>query len=390
MSKLQLIDLQDISCFWQMKSASEENLLDEVMRSLSESAELTGKEKLRKPSGGCGIVRSLSVKTTADFSDGRSIKPEQLVRPSLRKTEDPYFTSSPIKFPSGAPGKGKLVKEKIQATASQRQSRDCNPYATLPRASSVISTAEGTTRRTSIHDFLSKDSRQPVSVDPAPAAGDRSVPAASSEYPAHQFSSPFVHCVAYRVDCAPHSNAANSAKPCHLGCSSDVPKTSRMERANCHERTLLNTNTFNEKVGTSGKDSAGSFIVAQPFLSLNTELVSNISGLPQRSAPKPPNQANTSAFRSVPKNPEQPCANEQCARSELRAGATGEYDPAPRADSSEAESPLLVSEDNQTVWYEYGCVWEGTSAITYIWTYIYMYIYSLIWHRGVLLIVHWI
>ncbi|XP_064916014.1 girdin isoform X13 [Columba livia] len=352
----QFLEESNKSTSSEMKSASEENLLDEVMRSLSESAELTGKEKLRKPSGGCGIVRSLSVKTTADFSDGRSIKPEQLVRPSLRKTEDPYFTSSPIKFPSGAPGKGKLVKEKIQATASQRQSRDCNPYATLPRASSVISTAEGTTRRTSIHDFLSKDSRQPVSVDPAPAAGDRSVPAASSEYPAHQFSSPFVHCVAYRVDCAPHSNAANSAKPCHLGCSSDVPKTSRMERANCHERTLLNTNTFNEKVGTSGKDSAGSFIVAQPFLSLNTELVSNISGLPQRSAPKPPNQANTSAFRSVPKNPEQPCANEQCARSELRAGATGEYDPAPRADSSEAESPLLVCEDNQTVWYEYGCV----------------------------------
>ncbi|KAK2520265.1 Ccdc88a [Columba guinea] len=352
----QFLEESNKSTSSEMKSASEENLLDEVMRSLSESAELTGKEKLRKPSGGCGIVRSLSVKTTADFSDGRSIKPEQLVRPSLRKTEDPYFTSSPIKFPSGAPGKGKSVKEKIQATTSQRQSRDCNPYATLPRASSVISTAEGTTRRTSIHDFLSKDSRQPVSVDPAPAAGDRSVPAASSEYPAHQFSSPFVHCVAYRVDCAPHSNAANSAKPCRLGCSSDVPKTSRMERANCHERTLLNTNTFNEKVGTSGKDSAGSFIVAQPFLSLNTELVSNISGLPQRSAPKPPDQANTSAFRSVPKNPEQPCANEQCARSELRAGATGEYDPAPRANSSEAESPLLVSEDNQTVWYEYGCV----------------------------------
>uniref|UniRef100_A0A8B9CS94 Coiled-coil domain containing 88A n=1 Tax=Anser brachyrhynchus TaxID=132585 RepID=A0A8B9CS94_9AVES len=61
-----------------------------------------------------------------------------------------------------------------------RQSRDCNPYATLPRASSVISTAEGTTRRTSIHDFLSKDIRQPVSVDPAPSTADRSVPATSN------------------------------------------------------------------------------------------------------------------------------------------------------------------------------------------------------------------
>ncbi|NXY20021.1 GRDN protein, partial [Atrichornis clamosus] len=163
----------------EMKSASEENLLDEVMRSLSESAELAGREKLRKqPAAGCGIVRSLSVRNTVDFSDGRSLKPEQLVRPSLRKTEDLYFTSSPVKFTPGSQGKARSVKEKIQATVSQRQSRDCNPYATLPRASSVISTAEGTTRRTSIHDFLSKDSRPPVSVDAAPA--DRSAPPTSS------------------------------------------------------------------------------------------------------------------------------------------------------------------------------------------------------------------
>ncbi|XP_027583997.1 girdin isoform X11 [Pipra filicauda] len=165
----------------EMKSASEENLLDEVMRSLSESAELAGRERLRKqPGAGCGIVRSLSVKTTVDFSDGRSLKPEQLVRPSLRKTDDLYFSSSPIKFPPGAQGKARAVKDKLQATVSQRQSRDCNPYATLPRASSVISTAEGTTRRTSIHDFLSKDSRPPVSVDPAAPAADRSAPPSSN------------------------------------------------------------------------------------------------------------------------------------------------------------------------------------------------------------------
>ncbi|XP_014821880.1 PREDICTED: girdin isoform X12 [Calidris pugnax] len=177
----QFLEESNKSTSSEMKSTSEENLLDEVMKSLSESAELTGKEKLRKqPSAGCGIVRSLSVKNTIEFSDGRSIKPEQLVRPSLRKTEDTYFTSSPIKFTSGAQGKARSIKEKIQAPVSQRQSRDCNPYATLPRASSVISTAEGTTRRTSIHDFLSKDSRQPVSVDPAPSTADRSVPSTSN------------------------------------------------------------------------------------------------------------------------------------------------------------------------------------------------------------------
>ncbi|XP_068796032.1 girdin isoform X12 [Struthio camelus] len=177
----QFLEESNKSTSSEIKSASEENLLEEVMKSLSESAELTGKEKRRRqPSAGCGIVRSLSVKNTVDFSDGRSIKPEQLVRPSLRKTEDTYFTSSPIKFTSGTQGKVRLVKEKIQATVSQRQSKDCNPYATLPRASSVISTAEGTTRRTSIHDFLSKDNRQPVSVDPAPSTADRSVSSTSN------------------------------------------------------------------------------------------------------------------------------------------------------------------------------------------------------------------
>uniref|UniRef100_A0A8B9FRJ8 Girdin n=1 Tax=Amazona collaria TaxID=241587 RepID=A0A8B9FRJ8_9PSIT len=351
----QFLEESNKSTSSEMKSASEENLLDEVMRSLSESSELAGKEKLRKqPSAGCGIVRSLSVKATIDFSDGRSLKPEQLVRPSLRRSDDPASTSSPVKLTGGTQGKAKSVKEKLQGSVSQRQSRECNPYATLPRASSVISTAEGTTRRTSIHDFLSKDSRQPVSVDPAPATADRSVPSASSEYSAHQLPSPFVHCVAYRVDCVPQSDAATAVKPRTVGCHSDVPKTSRMERSNFRERTLLSSSVFNDKF--SGNDSTGSLTVTQPFLSLNTELVSNISGLPHRPASKPTDQANLAAFRSVPKNPEQPPAPQEPARSDPRSALSSELVPAPCVNTSEAESPLLVSEDNKTVWYEYGCV----------------------------------
>uniref|UniRef100_A0A8B9Q1F1 Coiled-coil domain containing 88A n=1 Tax=Apteryx owenii TaxID=8824 RepID=A0A8B9Q1F1_APTOW len=355
----QFLEESNKSTSSEIKSASEENLLEEVMKSLSESAELTGKEKLRKqPSAGCGIVRSLSVKNTVDFSDGRSVKPEQLVRPSLRKTEDNYFTSSPIKFTSGTQGKVKSVKEKIQATVSQRQSKDCNPYATLPRASSVISTAEGTTRRTSIHDFLSKDNRQPVSVDPAPSTADRSVSSASSEYSEHQLSSNFFHCVAYRVDCVPQNDTANIAKPGNLGCKSDMPKISRLERSFL-EKTFLSTNVFNDKVGISGNDSKVSFTVAQvaqPFLSFNTELVSNISGFPQRSTSKTTDQAILSTFRSVPKNQEQPSDNQKSDHSDLQSSLTSEFISTSCVNTSEAESPLLVSEDKKTVWYEYGCV----------------------------------
>uniref|UniRef100_A0A4W3GSQ1 Coiled-coil domain containing 88A n=1 Tax=Callorhinchus milii TaxID=7868 RepID=A0A4W3GSQ1_CALMI len=47
--------------------------------------------------------------------------------------------------------------------------KDCSASPILPRASHVISTAEGSSRRTSIHEFMSRDSRPPVSVDPSPA-----------------------------------------------------------------------------------------------------------------------------------------------------------------------------------------------------------------------------
>ncbi|XP_063247449.1 girdin isoform X9 [Prinia subflava] len=338
----------------EMKSASEENLLDEVMRSLSESAELAGREKLRKqPAAGCGIVRSLSVRNTVDFSDGRSLKPEQLVRPSLRKTEDLYLSSSPIKLTPSAQGKVRSVKEKIQATVTQRQSRDCNPYATLPRASSVISTAEGTTRRTSIHDFLSKDSRPPVSVDSAPAPTDRSAPPTSSEYSALRVSSPCVQCVPGRGEHGPLGEATPALTPHHLGGNSELPKPSRMERPGCRERTLLSAGVFWDKAGGSGNGSAGSFTAPQPFLSLNTELVSNISGLPLRSTSKAADQANVSAFRSVLRSQEQPCAAPK-APGDPQAAPT--RDPVPASSAGEAQSPLLVSEDNQTLWYEYGCV----------------------------------
>ncbi|XP_053828804.1 girdin isoform X2 [Vidua macroura] len=339
------------------KSVSEENLLDEVMRSLSESVELAGREKLRKqPTAGCGIVRSLSVRNTIDFSDGRSLKPEQLVRPSLRKTEDLYFSSSPIKFTPGAQGKAWSVKEKMQATVTQRQSRDCNPYATLPRASSVISTAEGTTRRTSIHDFLSKDSRPPVSVDAAPALADRSAPPTSSEYSALRVSSPCVHCVPARGERGPQGKAAPMLTPRNfLGGNSELTKPSRMERPGCRERTLPSVGVFWDKASGSGNGSAGSFTAPQPFLSLNTELVSNISGLPPRSTSKAADQANVSVFRSVLRSQEQSCAAPK-AQGDLQATLTRDPVPAPSPGAGEAQSPLLVSEDNQTLWYEYGCV----------------------------------
>ncbi|XP_030733103.1 girdin isoform X10 [Globicephala melas] len=156
----------------QIKPSSQENLLDEVMKSLSVSSDFLGKNKPVS----CGLARSVSGKTPGDFYDRWTTKPEQFVRPGPQKTEDTYFISSSGKPTLGTQGKIKVVKE----TSLSRQSKDSNPYATLPRASSVISTAEGTTRRTSIHDFLTKDSRLPMSVDSPPATADNSITAASN------------------------------------------------------------------------------------------------------------------------------------------------------------------------------------------------------------------
>ncbi|XP_061084845.1 girdin isoform X3 [Conger conger] len=63
-----------------------------------------------------------------------------------------------------------LRKTESTRVKGRAASDSSSSSSTLPRASSVISTAEGCTRRTSIHDFLSKDPRPPVSVDHAPAA----------------------------------------------------------------------------------------------------------------------------------------------------------------------------------------------------------------------------
>ncbi|XP_051831254.1 girdin isoform X7 [Antechinus flavipes] len=336
----------------QIKSSSQENLLDEVMKSLSVSPDFMGREK----AASCGLVRSVSVKTTTDFPDGRSTKAEQFVRPGPRKTEDSYFISSPGKSTSSTQGKVKLVKDTF---ISQRQSKDNNPYATLPRASSVISTAEGTTRRTSIHDFLSKDSRQPVSIDPSPTTTDN-IPSTSSEYCVHQQPPDLVHSSKDPIDFHSQSDLSTAMLSAHVMSTSAQTRNSRIERSNFHDKTFATVNVFSDIVGISTSENSRSFSVthvAQPFLSLNTELVSNISGLPQRPAIQTNDQIFVSSFRAVQKDNEQPSENQKSTNSNLQSSPnSSEITTLSCLNPGETDTPLLVSEDNQTLWYEYGCV----------------------------------
>ncbi|XP_044933787.1 girdin isoform X4 [Mustela putorius furo] len=332
----------------QIKSSSQENLLDEVMKSLSVSSDFLGKNKPVS----CGLARSVSGKTPGDFHDRRTSKPEQFVRPNPRKSEDAYFISSPGKPTLATQGKIKLVKE----TSLSRQSKDSNPYATLPRASSVISTAEGTTRRTSIHDFLTKDSRLPISVDSPPATANSSITAASSEYLLHQWSSHRLHSSAHAVG----SHAQNDL-------ATDKPKSlytqirnSRTEKSHFLNQTFAIVNTSNNAFGISAEGSVESFTVAhpsQPFLSLNTELVSNISGLPPRPITRVTDQASASLDRAAKKDNELFSDYQNPSNSNPQTSTDSHNLITPACFyPDDTEATLLVSEDNQTVWYEYGCV----------------------------------
>uniref|UniRef100_A0A8C9YGB9 Coiled-coil domain containing 88A n=1 Tax=Sander lucioperca TaxID=283035 RepID=A0A8C9YGB9_SANLU len=133
-------------------SGSQENLTVDSPR-LSTSSEHVQKE--RTTTKGRGILRSSSAKAAPVSSDRPPRSAGQPGRPTLRKAESTRVRGSvPVRSSLSSQGKATSVSERLDSASS-----------TLPRASSVISTAEGTTRRTSIHDLLSKDSRQPVSVD---------------------------------------------------------------------------------------------------------------------------------------------------------------------------------------------------------------------------------
>ncbi|XP_037662509.1 girdin isoform X2 [Choloepus didactylus] len=336
----------------QIKSSSQENLLDEVMKSLSVSSDFLGKDKPVS----CGLARSVSGKTPGDFCDRRTTKPEQFVRPSPRKTEDTYFVSSPGTSTPGTQGKIKLVKE----TSLLRQSKDSNPYATLPRASNVISTAEGTTRRTSIHDLLTKDSRLPMSVDSPPATADSNMTSASSEYCLHQWSSHILHGLTHAVGSHTQNDLATDMPSAYSESLYAQARNSRTERSHFLNQTFATINMSSDAVGIPAKDSIGSFTVthsSQPFLSLNTELVSNISGLPPRPVTRITDQVSPSLLKVSQKE------NKQFSDNQNHSNGN----PASPLDSSNLITPacfnpgdtevaLLVSEDNQTVWYEYGCV----------------------------------
>ncbi|XP_076141539.1 girdin isoform X1 [Alosa pseudoharengus] len=326
------------------ESGSQENLTVDSPR-LSGGTEHVQKERVK----GRGILRSSSGRVSSagsgDSSAGQS-RTSGTVRPSLRKAESTRVKGSAAPRSSlSTQGKAVSVCERLDSAASSGASG-----AGLPRASSVISTAEGTTRRTSIHDLLSKDSRQPVSVDPSPkvtAKAPRPLPAGeSSEYQHHHqhyplLTNPRPHSQSHASPQSSTSAAPLLPKSVSMPCTGLTPALGPEEPELSSLQAFLGPSftvdsvfmdsIFSEPVFTGGGKN-------QAILSLNTSLVSNISGPPPKANPKagqPNGQLNSTNLAN--------CKPE------------GESNGADHVIGTD-QSPPVSSDDSQSLWYEYGCV----------------------------------
>ncbi|XP_060896115.1 girdin-like isoform X3 [Labrus mixtus] len=306
------------------ESGSQENLTVDSPR-LSTSSEHVQKE--RTTTKGRGILRSSSGRAAPVSSDRPPKSAGQPGRPTLRKAESTRVRgSAPIRSSLSSQGKATSVSERLDSASS-----------TLPRASSVISTAEGTTRRTSIHDLLSKDQRLPVSVDPSPPAkaGVRSQPPPSEYHP----NSTNVKGL-FATSTTTHPLPKSLSLPCHSLEDPDLSTLQSFLGPSFTVESVFMDSIFSESAGKN-----------LPFLSLNPTLVSNISGPPvtNKSHPPPPNPHCIPTQNPPPHSQ----SNGQMISSPANVKEFSEgVDPDQVNNGEQSLSP----EDKQSLWYEYGCV----------------------------------
>ncbi|KAG9334188.1 hypothetical protein JZ751_008547 [Albula glossodonta] len=221
-------------------------------------------------------------------------------RPALRKAESTRVkgSASQLRPSLSSQSRAVSVSERLDSTLSGRG----GGTSTLPRASSVISTAEGSTRRTSIHDCMAKDGRAPVSVDPTP-----------SEYPCTPPATPL-------------PKSASLPPP--------GPRTPALFSPSFTVDSLFTDTIFSE----AGKP--------HPFLSLNTSLVSSISGPLPNPAPLTCTPGQPQPQVSSPNHP-----NHRSPDHKPNGDLT-----TPDHVTPDGQSLGLSPEEKQSLWYEYGCV----------------------------------
>ncbi|XP_048391710.1 girdin-like isoform X4 [Stegostoma tigrinum] len=164
----QFLDESNVNQSPEVHSESQDNIFDDVFTKITDFPELVGTEKLNQEVINNGAtVKSSGGREIADSFIGKLQKSEQYMWPCIRKSDRISVTSSAIEPTIVNQGKTVSVSE-LPIMPQRPAQTDCCSSPILPRASHVISTAEGSNRRTSIHEFMSRDNRAPVSIDPSP------------------------------------------------------------------------------------------------------------------------------------------------------------------------------------------------------------------------------
>ncbi|XP_072363935.1 girdin-like isoform X2 [Scyliorhinus torazame] len=378
----QFLEESNVHQSTQVQSAVNDNFLDDVFTKISDLPELVGSEKLNQDLMNNGAtVRSPRGRETADSSTGKLQKPGQYVWPSLRKSDHISVTSTPIE--PIVLNQGKTVSAYELPIVPQRPSQtDSITSPTLPRASHVISTAEGSNRRTSIHEFMSRDNRAPVSIDSSPGKVVTSTQTLPSEYQAdHYHHPPFPQHVAYPIQAASNLQKSQSTRLYGPGHSLDVdynpPNTERILCVTANDRKGQTISKSASSLGLSVVSDSmiakpdpvrmGSFTNVHPSSSnLPINPISNISRLP---VARPTDIAMVSPIKTI-RTPEEDqrvtvskstelLKFENQDNSELHSPLISGKSPTSECTEESMNvsvSPSIMSEDKQTVWYEYGCV----------------------------------
>uniref|UniRef100_A0A4W3GPS4 Coiled-coil domain containing 88A n=1 Tax=Callorhinchus milii TaxID=7868 RepID=A0A4W3GPS4_CALMI len=281
-------------------------------------------------------VRGSGGKETAYFSSGKSQKSGHYVKSSLQKPDGCCVTSTPVETTIQTQGKTGSSCELEIMSQQPSQAPDCSASPILPRASHVISTAEGSSRRTSIHEFMSRDSRPPVSVDPSPAKVVNSTRTLPSEYQADHYHHPhFPHHVTYQTPDDKDQTISSPASSFDLNLVSYTMITNTVQMLPNDQRVPFNNLHLSQS-------------------NLSTNPVSHNSRVPQRSTAWPTDIAMVSPIKVVQNQDFQNQNNSELNSSLSKSNVPS--DECARESTDVSVSPSVMTEDKQTVWYEYGCV----------------------------------
>ncbi|KAJ8264251.1 hypothetical protein GJAV_G00147000 [Gymnothorax javanicus] len=325
------------------ESSGRGNLPVESLRSHCDPSSPTQRERVRPTSGGRGILRSASGRAAVGPRDS-SPRSGQAFRPSLRKAESTRVRGSTPRPSLSNQSKSTSVSERLNSPGNRVGAASSGPA--LPRASNVISTAEGSNRRTSIHETMAKDTRMPISVDPSPSkATPTTSPVTktmSSEYPSPPSS--------MRLEEEESLMSPAHTQGLSLGSSFTIDSV------------------FMDTIFSDAPKPHSHAGRTHPFLSLNPSLVSNISGPPPKHIPWPVQTGQVD--HGKPSSPQPSGQPPEHTVQPMQAGqgddgilgppqvskhtASSDNIASPGQESSELS--LLSSEDAQSLWFEYGCV----------------------------------